>query len=345
MVIDFHTHIISEDFPDFTEKYGGERWPVLQRNCACGASIMVGGKNFRDVTDQVWCPEKRIQDMDREGVDVQVLSPIPVTFSYWADAHAARDMARLQNEYIAEVVSEHPDRFVGLGTVPMQDAEVAIAEMDHCIHELGLVGIEIGTNVNGKNLDDPSFLSFFEMAERWDVPLFIHPWETLGRERMPRHNLMYTIGMPSETALAAASLVWSGMMEKYPRLKICLAHGGGSFPYLLPRLDQGFDVWPHLRLTSHPPSYYAKQFYYDSLTYDAQNVRYMMERVGVDKIVMGSDYPFLLREMDPGKVIVTEESFTAEERQLLLGDNAARFLNLSLAKRGVALANDPNARS
>lgn len=341
--IDFHTHIIPESFPDFSEKYSGDRWPTLERTCVCGASIMVAGKNFRDVTDQVWSPQKRIADMDREGVDMQVLSPIPVTFSYWADANDALEMAKIQNNFIAEVVSEYPDRFVGLGTVPMQNAEIAIKEMERCMNELHLNGIEIGTNVNGNNLDDPSFIEFFRMAEKWEVPLFIHPWETLGKERMPHHNLMYTVGMPSETALAAVTLVWSGIMEKFPSLKICFAHGGGSFPYILPRLDKGWEVWPHLRLTTHPPSYYAKQFYYDSLVYDPINIKYMIERFGHEKIFMGSDYPFLLREVNPGKVIESTLDITEEQREDLFGGNAAKFLNIVRTKRGAAHAIDSNA--
>lgn len=161
MRVDFHTHIIPEDLPDFSEKYEGDRWPVLHRTCTCGANIMVGGKVFREVTDQVWSPEKRIADMDREGVDVQVLSPIPVTFSYWAPADAALAMSRIQNDFIADTVNRHPSRFIGLGTVPLQDPQTAIREMDRSVHELGLKGIEIGTNVNGKNLDDPSLIPFF----------------------------------------------------------------------------------------------------------------------------------------------------------------------------------------
>ncbi|MGW9129193.1 amidohydrolase family protein, partial [Paenibacillus chitinolyticus] len=216
--VDFHTHIIPADLPDFSKKYSGDRWPVLQPTCSCGANIMVGGKLFREITDQCWDPKKRIEDMIAEGVDVQVLSPIPVTFSYWAPAEAAEVMARLQNDFIADTVRMYPDRFIGLGTVPLQDVESSIREMERCMHTLGLKGIEIGSNINGLNLDDPVFLPFFEMCEKWDVPLFVHPWETLGRERMPRHNFMYTVGMPSETALAAASLVGGGVMEKFPKL-------------------------------------------------------------------------------------------------------------------------------
>ncbi|MED3574768.1 amidohydrolase family protein [Cytobacillus praedii] len=330
MRVDFHTHIIPEHIPNFFEKFGGERWPTLEKTCSCGANIMVAGNVFREVTDQVWSPKKRIKDMDAEGVDIQVLSPIPVTFSYWAESEAAEEMSKIQNDFIAETVKQYPKRFIGLGTVPLQDVHVAIKEMDRCIHILGLKGIEIGTNVNGKNLDDPAFLPFFEMAEKWEVPLFIHPWETVGRERMPRHNLMYTVGMPSETALAAASLINGGIMEKFPRLKVCFAHGGGSFPYILPRLDQGWKVWPHLRQTSQPPSYYASNFYFDSLNYDPLNLTYLIERFGYEKIIMGSDYPFLLREINPGKVIDDTPELPAEQRQAIYGKNALAFLNIEI---------------
>ena len=332
MRIDFHTHIIPEEIPDFVEKFGGERWPTLEKTCSCGANIMVAGKVFREVTDQVWSPEKRIQDMDAEGVDMQVLSPIPVTFSYWAEAEAAEEMSRIQNDFIADTVKQYPDRFIGMGTVPLQDVEVSIREMDRCMHDIGLKGIEIGTNINGVNLDDPSFTAFFEAAEKWEVPLFIHPWETLGKERMPRHNFMYTVGMPSETALAAASLINGGVMEKFPGLKICFAHGGGSFPYILPRLDQGWKVWPHLRGTTHPPSHYAKSFYFDSLYYDPLNLKYLIDRFGVDKIVMGSDYPFLLREIPPGKIVDDTAQLTEEQRRAILGGNALEFLNIGVKK-------------
>ncbi|MFY0543876.1 amidohydrolase family protein [Brevibacillus sp. H7] len=332
MRVDFHTHIIPEDLPNLAEKFQGDRWPVLHRTCTCGANIMVAGKVFREVTDQVWSPEKRLQDMDREKVDIQVLSPIPVTFSYWAPAEEAEVMARIQNDFIAETVAQHPNRFIGLGTVPLQNTEIAIREMDRCIHELGLKGIEIGTNVNARNLDDPSLIDFFAMCEKWDVPLFVHPWETLGRERMPRHNLMYTVGMPSETALAAASLILGGVMERFPRLNICFAHGGGAFPYILPRLDQGWKVWPHLRLLEQPPSYYAKNFYFDSLVYDPTNIQYMVDRFGHDRILMGSDYPFLLREIPPGEVIDKTLTVTEEQKRAMLGENALRFLKMSEIK-------------
>jgi aminocarboxymuconate-semialdehyde decarboxylase len=328
MRVDFHTHIIPENFSELTQRFGGEKWPTLERTCACGANIMIAGKVFREVTDQVWDAEKRIKDMEREGVDIQVLSPIPVTFSYWAPAEQAEILARVQNDFIADLVGQYPTKFIGLGAVPLQNVEVAIREMDRCKHELGLSGIEIGTNVNGVNLDDPQFIEFFEMAEKWEVPLFIHPWETLGKERMPRHNLMYTVGMPSETALAGASLILGGIMDKFPKLKICLAHGGGALPYLLPRLDQGWKVWPHLRLLDKPPSYYAKQFYYDSLVNEPVNLNYLLQNFGHERIIMGSDYPFLLREVPPGKVIDDTVGLSKEQTEAMLGKNALSFLNI-----------------
>jgi len=330
MRIDFHTHIIPEEIPNFVEKYGSQKWPVLKKTCSCGADIYLEGEKFREVTDQVWSAEKRIEDMDKEGVDMQVLSPIPLTFSYWAKSEEAEDFSQLQNDFISNIIKEYPSRFLGLGTVPLQDADAAIREMKRCKFELGLHGLEIGTNVNGLNLDEPYLDEFFAKAEEWQVPLFIHPWESLGLERMPRHNFMYTISYTTDTTLAAASLVNGGVMEKYPKLKICLAHGGGTYPWLLPRFDQGYNVWPHLREISNPPSYYAKKFYVDSLVYDSKNLQFLIDTFGEEKIFMGSDYPFLLREINPGKVIDDSKELNEETRKGILGLNVLEFLNINI---------------
>lgn len=327
--VDFHTHVISEDFINLAKKYSDDRWPVLEKTCHCGAKIMINGKNFRDVTNQAWAFDKRIEDMDNEGIDVQVLSPIPVTFSYWADAEKGLELAQSQNDFIASIVSREPKRFVGLGTVPLQNPQLAIREMKRLYETLGLAGIEIGTNVNGMNLDDPFLDPFFEAANDLGVPLFVHPWDTLGKERFPRHNFMYMIGMPSETALAAGSIIMSGMLDRYENLKICFAHGGGALPYLIPRMDQGYEVWPQIRKTTKRPSEYINKLYYDALVYDRDNLRFMINRLGANRIIAGSDYPFLLREVPSGKVVDELNDLTEKEKEGIHGLHALQFLGLN----------------
>ncbi|AXI08128.1 amidohydrolase family protein [Oceanobacillus sp. 143] len=328
--IDFHTHVISEEFLNLAEKYGDDRWPILEKTCDCGANIMIKGKKFREITDQAWDTETRLQDMENEGIDIQVLSPIPVTFSYWSNPEQGLELARFQNDFIASIVKEHPTKFIGLATVPLQDVDLAIQEMDRAINELGLRGVQIGSNVNGKNLDDDALDLFFKAANDNNVPLFVHPWETMGRERMPRHNFMYMVGMPSETALAAGSIIMSGMLDKYPSLKVCFAHGGGSLPYLLPRMDKGWNVWPQIRKTEKAPSHYAKLLYYDTLVYDENNLQFMIDRFGADQIIAGSDYPFLLREAPSGKVVDKLSTLSNEEKKRIHGLNALRFLGLEV---------------
>ena len=326
--LDFHTHIISEDFPDLAAKYDDGRFPVLEQTCSCGAEIKIQGNTFRKITDQAWDPKKRIEDMDKEGVDIQVLSPIPVTFSYWSDPQKGLELAQSQNNFISSVAKEYPERFIGLGTVPLQNVKLAIKEMKRAMKELDLKGLQIGTNIDGLNLDDESLYPFFEVASELNVPLFVHPWATLGRERLTKFNSMYTVGMPSETALAVSSIIMSGLLDKLPNLKICFAHGGGSLPYILPRLDKGWEVWPETRQIEKPPSYYAKKLYYDSLVYDPNNLKFMIERLGVKQIIAGSDYPFLLRENPVGKVIDNLEDVSETDKELMLGQNALDFLGI-----------------
>lgn len=329
--VDFHTHIIPDNFPDLAEKYGDNRFPILKHTCSCGAEIYKDGKLFRKVGENAWDPERRIAEMDAEGINLQVLSPIPVTFTYWADGEKCLELSKVQNNFISSVIAQYPDRFVGLGTVPLQDADLAIAEMERAVNELGLTGIEIGSNANGKSLDDPEIQRFLEAAAKMDIPIFVHPWATVGVERMPNYQFMYSIGMPSETALAAGSFIFSGILDKYPNFKICFAHGGGSLPYLLPRIDQAWEVWPHIRTTAQPPSYYSKKLYYDTLVYDPHNLQYMLKKLGADHMIMGTDYPFLLREAPPGKVVEVLEKVSDEEKRQMLGENAIRFLGLNKA--------------
>ncbi|WP_458413423.1 amidohydrolase family protein [Schinkia sp. CFF1] len=336
MRIDFHTHIIPDFLPDLSLKYSGEKWPTIKRNCSttheltcsCGATIYTGGKHFRNVEKNCWDAQERMKDMDRHNVLMQVLSPIPVMFTYWADAKGALEISQLQNDYIADIVRQYPTRFVGLGNVPMQNVQLAIQEMDRCVHKLRVSGLEIGTNVNGTYYNDEKFNDFFMYAEKWNVPLFIHPWDVLGKEKMSQNGLMYTVGNPNETGVSAASLILSGVLEKFPNLKICLAHGGGTFPFILGRLDRGWEIWPHLRSTEKPPSYFAKKLYYDSLMYDEGNVKFLLDKFGDENIVVGSDYPFLLGEYPPGKVIDGCSSLSEIQMKNIKLNNALTFLNI-----------------
>ena len=324
--IDFHTHILPEELPDFGKQYGGERWPSIVRVDENNSHIMVQGKVFRKISSETWDPAKKIERMNLDGIDMQVLSPIPIGLCYWAPAEGAAAIARLQNEYIGDLVKKHPNRFIGLGTVPLQDVEAAIKEMDYCIHTIGLKGIELGTNVNGLGLDDPSFAPFFEKAENWNVPLFFHPYDMVGKERTAKSGLTYTVAMPIELALAAANFVMNGMFERFPKLKICLAHGGGAFPFILPRMEQGWHCFPDSRKTPNPPSHYAKYFYYDVLVYDPINVEYLTRLFGHERLFMGTDYPFAIQETPPGKSVLETDYLTQEQKEAIMGGNALRFL-------------------
>lgn len=326
--IDIHTHIIQRDFPDFTRLYGGGRWPYLEAIDDETANIMVNGNIFRKINREAWDPERRIQRMIREGVDMEVLSPIPITLCYWASNEGAAKLARIQNEYLADVVKKYPTRFAALGTVPLQDVELAILEMDYSVNKLGLNGIMIGSNVNGLNLDDPNYQPFFEMAEQWNVPLFIHPYDMVGKERHAKYGMTYTVGMPIELALSVGSLLLGGILEKFPDLKICLAHGGGALPFILPRMDKGWETWPNVQKIPHPPSYYAKKLYYDALVYEPENIKYLIRLAGHERLMMGTDYPFPVQETPPGKSILETNGLTSDEIDAMLGRNAQAFLQV-----------------
>jgi aminocarboxymuconate-semialdehyde decarboxylase len=328
MRVDFHTHFIASGFPDMGEKYAGEGWPRLVHDGACDADIYSAEKHYRRIDERSWDVERRIKDMDAEGVDVQVISPIPVTFGYRFSAQAVREMAQMQNEEIARAVSEAPQRFVGLGTVPLQDAELAALEVRRVVRDLGLAGVEIGTNVQGKNLDDEELQPFWQASVEVGAAVFVHPASVLAPERMKRHRMEYSLGYTTETGIAAASVIMSGLLDRYPDLRLCFAHGGGTLPWLLPRLDQTWRTFEEVRATlASRPSEVAKLLTYDTLTYDTLNLRLLIERLGVERLVMGSDYPFPLREAPAGKVIDDLEGVSMEQRERMLGRNALRFLD------------------
>ncbi|MGH7178263.1 MAG: amidohydrolase family protein [Tepidisphaeraceae bacterium] len=330
MKIDLHTHILPKNWPDLREKYGYGGWVRLEHLDPCSARMMIDERHFRDVASNCWDISVRLEECDRAGVAMQVISTVPVMFSYWAKPDHALDLARLLNDHIAEVCRAHPRRFVGLGTIPMQSPQHAVRELERCVRELKLSGVQIGTNVNGRNLDDPGIFQVLEAAASLGAAVFVHPWEMLGRERMEKYWLPWLVGMPAETAVAICSVIFSGALERLPRLRIGFAHGGGAFPFIIGRIEQGFVSRPDLCAVDNNvnPRQYLGKFYLDSLVHDADALRYLIKLVGPERVALGSDYPFPLGEERPGELIESMPDLSESVRNRLLAGTAMDFLGL-----------------
>ncbi len=331
--IDLHTHILPKDWPDLHARYGYGGWAKLDHYCPGCARMMIDGECFREIQANCWDAHERINDCDTHGVHVQVLSTVPVMFSYWAKAPDALDLARLLNDHIAEVCREHPQRFVGLGTIPMQDEKLATKELERCMNELGLAGIEIGTHVNRRNLDDPSVVAILEAAAQLGAAVFVHPWEMLGQERMEKYWLPWLVGMPAETGLAICSMILGGVFDRLPNLRVAFAHGGGSFPFTIGRIEHGYRTRPDVVASdcAHEPRSYLNRIYLDSLVHDAEALRYLIKLMGPKRIALGTDYPFVLGEDCPGRLIDGLGDISATDKQRMLAGTALEFLNLDAA--------------
>ncbi|HQX97393.1 MAG: amidohydrolase [Chitinophagaceae bacterium] len=328
MKIDIHTHIMPEKMPNWTEKFGyGEFIHLEHRNCE--ACMIKGDKLFRVVEENCYKPESRLKDMENNEVNMQVLSTIPVLFNYWAKPTDGLETSRFLNDHIAETVSKEKDHFIGLGTVPLQDIDLAIKEMERCMTELRMPGLEIGSNINGKNLSDESFFPFYEAAEKLNCSLFIHPWEMMGETQMEKYWLAWLVGMPAETSRAICSMIFGGVFEKFPNLKVAFAHGGGSFPITIGRIEHGYKVRPDLVAVDNPinPRNYLGKFWVDSLVHDRKAMEFLIDLMGEDFICLGSDYPFPLGEHKPGKLI-QKMDLGKKVTSKLLYKNAVEWLGL-----------------
>ena len=327
--IDIHTHILPPDWPDLKERYGYGGFVQLERHGPGCAHMLLDGKFFREVGANCWDSGIRIGDCDRDGVHVQVLSTVPIMFTYWAKPADTLDLCRLLNDHIASVVEANPRRFVGLGTVPMQDPDLAVAELERCVRDLGLAGVEIGTHVNGMNLDHPDVFPTLQAARDLGAAVFVHPWEMLGRDRMSKYWLPWLVGMPAETSLSICSMIFGGVFERLPGLRIAFAHGGGAFPATIGRIEHGFNVRPDLVAVDNEtnPRDYIGRFYVDSLVHDPNMLDYMLKLMGANTIALGSDYPFPLGEQRPGQLIESM-ALDPDVRDRLLHGTALEWLAL-----------------
>ncbi|HCC78278.1 MAG: hypothetical protein A2X25_01060 [Chloroflexi bacterium GWB2_49_20] len=328
MKVDIHAHML---VPEILADHGPEEWrPVMVPHPSGGYLIrnnsFVNGPAFKRIieADQI---EKAVLEA---GLDLAVLSTPPYAFYYELSASEAERASKIQNDGLARAIQEHPKHLGGLGTLPMQDVPMAVKELKRVMTELNLSGVELGSNVNGEDLGSEKYRPFWEAAESLGAVIFIHPafFQQLGSDRMNSYYLKNLLGNPIETTIFAAHMIFSGMMEDYPDLKIVLAHAGGVLPYLRGRLEHGYEVRNEpKKVISKPPSAYLGMFYYDIITHYIPTLRYLIDLVGADHVMLGTDYPFDMGYDDPVRVVEQVPSLSPDDRELIMGGNAMRLLH------------------
>lgn len=324
MRIDVHAHVLPRDCFDAVDNAG--------RHFGPGKIAGVKGKKESSLaavnTAQFWDLETRIKDMDATKVDVQAISVIPPSVTYELDGEGGAWYSRRINDGIARMVKECPRRFVGIADVPLQDPKKALSELDRAVNGLGMRGVQILANVAGRDLDWAELMPFYKEVQALDVPVFIHP-RPPASGRMDKYHLLNLVGNPLDTTLAAAHLVFSGILQQFPGLKFCLAHAGGQVPYLRGRWEHGYNVRPDARtVIKEPPSRYLPFFYYDTITHSDPLLEYLIKSVGADRVLLGTDYPFDMADLEPVARMQRLTGISESDRQMVLGGNAARLLEL-----------------
>lgn len=323
-----HTHLLPEILPDFAKKFGYGEFIHLDHHKAGAARMMKGEKFFREIQANCWDPEVRITEYASHGTQVQVVCTIPVMFSYWAKPEDTLHLSEYLNDHIAGVVHQYPKHYIGLGTIPMQDTDLAIRELERC-KAIGMKGVQIGSNVNQLNLGEPVFFPIFEAMQDLDMALFVHPWEMMGEAQMTKYWLPWLVGMPAETARAACSLIFGGVLERLPQLRVNFAHAGGSLIPTIGRIEHGFNCRPDLVAIDNPvnPRDYLGRFWVDTATHDPQLLAYILEVVGPDKVTLGSDYPFPLGDLEIG-AFITKMGLPETTVERIFYKNTLDWLNI-----------------
>jgi aminocarboxymuconate-semialdehyde decarboxylase len=318
VVIDIHTHVVPARLA--ADSARDRRWPSVERAAGDEAAVMIDGKVFRKIDSRSWDVERRLADMVDDGSDMQVLSPMPELLSHWLPADDAEYLAEVMNQQIAAMITEAPRNFAGIGMVCAQNIPRAVRQLER-VKALGFSGIEIGTHINGVPLGSELLAPLYEAAESLEIGIFVHPLYPAGLERIGAGpELAATAAFPLETALAAVSLLAAGVTERFPRLKILLSHGGGALSWILPRMDFGWSIGLQGQMKALP-STAARKFWYDSILYDPASLQFLRDAVGIDHIVVGSDYPFSIRQKRPADFVKKALGDSA-----VLADNAFAFL-------------------
>jgi len=327
-VVDLHSHFFPERWPDLAERFGTPDWPWMRRDSADHAMVMMGAREFRPITSACWDPAVRLADMDRDGVDLQVVSATPVLFAYGRPAEHAMECARIFNDALLELCAGGGGRLVPIGQVPLQDTDLACRELERGL-AAGMKGVQIGNHVGDRDLDDAGLVTFLAHCASLGAPVFVHPWDMFGGCRLEDWMLGWTVAMPAETQLSLNRMILGGAFDRLPRdLRICFAHGGGSFTFLLGRLENAWHRRDIVRgLSTAPPSTYLDRFDVDSAVYDGRALRYLVDVMGPSSVLLGSDYPFPLGEEHVGEVI-RSCAFPHDVEGRLLGGNALDFLDL-----------------
>jgi len=328
-VIDIHSHFFPESWPDLAQRFGTPDWPWLKHAGGGKAVVMVGDREFRPIYSACWDPAKRLEEMDRDGVDLQILCATPVLFAYMRPAAQALECARIFNDAALEICARGRGRLRALCQVPLQDTEAACRELTRCM-KTGHVGVQIGNHVGERDLDDTGIVEFLAHCAAEGAPVLVHPWDMLGGVRTARHMMGWTVSMPAETQLSIVSMILGGAFDRLPAsLKICFAHGGGSFAFLLGRLE---NAWhnrdPARGAAKFPPSRYLDRFSVDSAVFDERALRLLVEVMGEERVMLGSDYPFPLGELQVGRLAREAACLSETARTKILGGNAERFFGL-----------------